>query len=127
MKEAQVVGSRDELEAQGVVEVVVPDLRAALAFYRDVGFTVERETSSFVTVKYEGTFLFIAENVNASAAPRWTNVRIIVTNVDAVWRRIQLRGLPVGTPIGDRPYGLRDFTVRDPGGFEIRFAQPLAV
>ena len=35
------------------------------------------------------------------------------------------RGLLVGTPISDRPYGLRDFTVRDPAGFEIRFAQPM--
>jgi hypothetical protein len=29
-------------------------------------------------------------------------------------------------PIGDRFYGLRDFTLADPSGFEIRFAQALA-
>ncbi len=28
--------------------------------------------------------------------------------------------------IGNRPYGLRDFTVGDPDGFGLRFATPIA-
>jgi hypothetical protein len=28
-------------------------------------------------------------------------------------------------PIGDRYYGLRDFTIRDPDGFGVRFASVL--
>jgi hypothetical protein len=28
--------------------------------------------------------------------------------------------------IGDRPYGLRDFIVRDLNGYRLRFAAPLA-
>jgi hypothetical protein len=30
------------------------------------------------------------------------------------------------TAIGDRYYGLRDFTIADPDGFGVRFASPLA-
>lgn len=119
----QIIGSPSELTAQSVVEVVVPDLGAVLEFYRSLGFAVERETPTFVTLRWAGAFLFIAQNPNATAAPRWTNVRIIVADVDAIWERVKELQLPVGSPIADRPYGLRDFTVRDPAGFEIRFAE----
>jgi catechol 2,3-dioxygenase-like lactoylglutathione lyase family enzyme len=120
----RIVGELPELTAQGVVEVVVPNLAAAVTFYGDIGFTVERETPSFVVLRYEETYLFLAQNADAPVTPRWTNVRIVVSNVDAVWRRVKERDLPIGSPIDDRPYGLRDFTVRDPAGFEVRFAQP---
>ena len=118
-----IIGSPSELTAQSVVEVVVPDLEVALDFYRGLGFTVERETPTFVTLRWESTFLFVAQNANATTAPRWTNVRIVVEDVDAIWERVKQLELPVGSPIADRPYGLRDFTVRDPAGFEIRFAE----
>ena len=117
------VGSLEELTAQGVVEVVVPDLGAALDFYRRLGFAVERETPTFVTLRWESTFLFVAQNPDAGTAPRWASLRIVVADVDAVWARVSELRLPIGTSIADRPYGLRDFTVRDPAGFEIRFAQ----
>ena len=121
----QIVGARSELTAQGVVEVVVPDLPAALSFYDRLGFTIERETPTFVTLRWHGVLLFIAENPNATTGPRWANLRIIVPDVDEVWNRVNAQQIPVGNPIGDRPYGLRDFTVKAPCGFEIRFAQVL--
>jgi len=119
------IGSLDELEAQGVLEVVVPDLAAALAFYRRLGFTTERETPTFVTLRWNTTLLFVAQNSDATTAPRWASLRIIVPDVDAIWSHVQQQRLPIGVPIGDRPYGLRDFTVKDPAGFEVRFAQIL--
>lgn len=120
-----IVGSRNELTAQGVVEVVVPNLKAAVEFYLALGFAVERETPTFVTLRYQSVYLFVAENEDAPVAPRWTNVRIIVSDVDAVWQRVRERGMAIGTAIGDRGYGLRDFTVKDPAGFEVRFAEVL--
>lgn len=119
------IGSLDELKAQGVLEVVVPDLTAALAFYRRLGFTTERETPTFVTLRWDTTLLFVAQNSDATTAPRWASLRIIVPDVDAIWSHVLQQQLSIGVPIGDRPYGLRDFTVKDPAGFEIRFAQIL--
>ena len=119
----KIIGTHDELTAQSVVEVVVPDLQATLDFYLRLGFTIERQTSTFITLRWDTIILFIAENNNAPCAPRWTNVRIIVSDVDTIWNHVQSKRLPVGSPIADRPYGLRDFTVKDPAGFEIRFAQ----
>ncbi len=119
------IGSLDELKAQGVLEVVVPDLTVALAFYRRLGFTTERETPTFVTLRWDTTLLFVAQNSDATTAPRWVSLRIIVPDVDAIWSHVLQQQLPIGVPIGDRPYGLRDFTVKDPAGFEVRFAQIL--
>ncbi len=119
----QSIGSPSELTAQGVVEVVVPDLEAALQFYRAVGFKVERDTPTFATLRWDSTFLFVAQNAHATTTPRWTNIRLVVADVDALWERVQQLELPIVSHIADRPYGLRDFTVRDPAGFEIRFAQ----
>ena len=39
----------------------------------------------------------------------------------AMWERSEL-AVEIVVPIGDRNYGLRDFMVRDPDGFGVRFA-----
>lgn len=120
-----VVGDRSELTAQGAIEIVVRDIAPVLRFYRDLGFVVERETPDFVSLRWDRAYLFLARNDGATTAPRWANVRILVNDVDSVWHRAQELRLHTVRTIADRPYGLRDFTLRDPAGFEIRFAQVL--
>ena len=53
-------------------------------------------------------------------------MRILVQDVDALWQQAQKLGAPIRVPIGDRAYGLRDFTVCDPDGFGLRFASWLS-
>jgi len=112
-----------EWDAQGVVEIVGRDLDALLVFYETIGFRAERKTGSFAVVSGFGVRVFLAENANATVVKRWANIRIVVADVDAIWERVKALGLPIIAAIGDRPYGLRDFVVADPAGFEIRFAQ----
>jgi catechol 2,3-dioxygenase-like lactoylglutathione lyase family enzyme len=112
--------------AQGIVEIVGPDLDRSITFYLSIGFELLRRTDGFAVVHWQGQRLFLAENVHAPVAPRWTNLRIMVDDVDALWRRTTALGITPMHPIGDRFYGLRDFTLADPSGFEIRFAQALS-
>jgi hypothetical protein len=49
----------------------------------------------------------------------------MVPNVDDGWKVARGVGAPIIVPIGDRYYGLRDFTIADPDGFGIRFASLL--
>jgi catechol 2,3-dioxygenase-like lactoylglutathione lyase family enzyme len=112
--------------AQGIVEVVGPDLDRSITFYLSIGFELLRRTGGFAVVHWQGQRLFLAENVHAPVAPRWTNLRIMVDDVDALWRRTTALGITPMHPICDRFYGLRDFTLADPSGFEIRFAQALS-
>jgi catechol 2,3-dioxygenase-like lactoylglutathione lyase family enzyme len=109
--------------AQGVVEIVGPDLDRSLAFYLALGFELLRRSGQFAVIHWHGQRLFLAENPAAPVMARWTNLRIMVDDVEAVWKRALALGLAPAHPIGDRFYGLRDFTLADPSGFEIRFAQ----
>lgn len=49
-----------------------------------------------------------------------------VAEADAYWRRVLGMNATVVAPVGDREYGLRDFTILDPDGFGIRFGSHLA-
>lgn len=60
------------------------------------------------------------------ATPRWANLRLMTDDVDAMHAALLARGVAIAHPPVDRPYGLREFVVRDPSGFDIRFAQPVA-
>ena len=114
-----------ENQSQGVLEIVGPDLDALLDFYLSIGFVLERRTGDFAVVHWQGQRLFLAGNPDAPVHDRWSGLRIMVVDVDALWREANRLQLKVGTPIGDRYYGLRDFVLVDPAGFGLRFAQVL--
>ena len=114
-----------ELDAQGVSEIVGVNLDAMLLFYKALGFRVERRTGPFAVLNGYGMRLFLAEDPNATTGKRWTNIRVIVPNVKLIWDCVNAMGLPIVHMIAERPYGLRDFVIEDPSGFEIRFAQVL--
>lgn len=109
--------------AQGIVEIVCPDLERSMSFYLSLGFQLLRRTGSFAVVHWQGQRLFLAEDPEAPTAPRWTNLRIMVADVDALWDQVLGLGITPAHAIGDRFYGLRDFKLSDPSGFDIRFAQ----
>lgn len=110
--------------AQGVIEVVGPDIEASLAFYREIGFEVARRTGGFAVLHREGQRLSVAQDPSAPTAPRWTSLRLMTGDVDALHDQLRDRGVTIVHPLGDRPYGLREFVVRDPNGLDIRFSQP---
>lgn len=121
------IGSPAELAEQLVVEVLVQDLERSLAFYTALGFALERRDGGFAALRWGERWFFLDERSDLPAlqGPARANVRILTADVDGVWATVEALGIPVERPIADRYYGLRDFTVRDPDGFELRFATPL--
>ena len=117
---------------QLVTEVVVHDIKRSVAFYRSLGFELLRDAGDFVELIWEEHRLFLAEiSAFQGAEPAGllqpaefpvANVRVMVPNVDDCWKVASDVGARVVVPIGDRYYGLRDFTIADPDGFGIRFA-----
>lgn len=118
-------GPMSEQSAQLVAEVVVPDLGQTVAFLVALGFRVERTTQTFAVLRWESSYLFVAEDSDALSEKRWVNIRVIVPSADAMCQRVAQIGGRIVTTVADRPYGLRDFVVAAPGGVEIRFAQIL--
>jgi lactoylglutathione lyase len=119
-------GDHDELFAQLVIEVIVTDLPRSLAFYQALGFTLLRNAGDFASLRLDDRLIFLAaEPDHVRPARSSANLRVIVKDVEAAWRRALAAGATVVRPIADLGYGLRDFIVADPDGFELRFAQPV--
>jgi catechol 2,3-dioxygenase-like lactoylglutathione lyase family enzyme len=113
----------DSAEQLGV-ELPVRDLQRSLAFYRGLGFHVLREEKTFAVVAWEDHRLFLDQKSDLPEAPATPvmNVRVMVPDVDRVWQWVNELGLRVVASVGDRLYGVRDFTIADPDGFGVRFA-----
>ena|SRR3989475_57979 len=120
---------------QLVTEIVVRDIKRSTDFYRHLGFELLRDGGDFVELTWEDHRLFLAElsafpeiaEVELSAPPKFpvANIRVMVPNVDDRWRVANEIGAQIMVPVGDRYYGLRDFTLVDPDGFGVRFASML--
>jgi len=109
---------------QLVVEVLVRDIACSKRFYERFGFETLREESTFLVLAWEGCRLFLDEKQDlppGTEVPR-ANVRLLVPDVDRHWQTALESGASVVSPIADRSYGLRDFTILDPDGFGLRFA-----
>jgi catechol 2,3-dioxygenase-like lactoylglutathione lyase family enzyme len=117
---------------QLVTEIVVRDIKRSIDFYRRLGFELLRDGGNFVELTWDDHRLFLAEisafpeieTIALPPPPKFplANVRVMVPNVDDCWRVANEIGAQIVVPIGDRYYGLRDFTLADPDGFGVRFA-----
>jgi catechol 2,3-dioxygenase-like lactoylglutathione lyase family enzyme len=112
---------------QLVVEIFVRDARRSKAFYEQLGFALAEDRGPFVVLTWEGHELFLDQRADLPTPPSFSkaNVRVMVADVDAYWRRAQDMAAQVLAPIADRDYGLRDFTILDPDGFGLRFGSHL--
>ena len=111
-----------------MVELYVRNIKESTAFYEKLGFKILRGEPTFVELGWESSRLFL-EQLPGQPAPPATlvaNIRIMVPDVDRYWDLTRQMKLTVKHPIGDRYYGLRDFTVVSPDGIGLRFASNLA-
>ncbi|PWT92927.1 MAG: hypothetical protein C5B54_02710 [Acidobacteria bacterium] len=121
---------------QLVTEIFVKNIRESTNFYRRLGFDLLRDGGDFVELIWEDHRFFLAEisalqgidSVQLPPRPKFpvANVRVMVADVDHYWKVANDIGAEIIIPIGDRYYGLRDFTIADPDGFGIRFASTLS-
>lgn len=120
--------------------LVVRDLAASLAFYRDVlGFTISMSVPDaapyvFVGLERDGVPVFLndvkaAEHdfpAMASTPPGGTcTMFFIVTEVDALHAVVAPKAKVV-MPLKTQFYGMREFAVTDPDGHVITFAERVA-
>lgn len=117
-----------EFQVTGHATVLhVKDMATALAFYRDtLGFTV--------TFSWEDQPRYVclclgeaAIHLNSYIPPAGpSHVCIFCNGIDALYARLEARGVRITEPIGDRAYGMRDFEVTDPDGHWIVFGQGIS-
>lgn len=120
------------------INLDVQDIGASMRFYCDaLGFSewFRWEQAGQVAAggvqRGEGRIIF---DTTAGLSPEQVAGRGIGVNlyfvlddaedINAIWAGIQGKA-PVVTPIGDRPWGDRTFTVSDPDGFRVTIAQTI--
>jgi uncharacterized glyoxalase superfamily protein PhnB len=117
-------------------EFFVPDVDAAVAFYQETfGYTLlrkEGEPATFAIGHINGAAImfmsdrwYTGSRAELDGRGSGLDIRVMVPDVDEYYARAQAAGLQVMHSLADREYGLRDFIVRDPNGFRLRFASTL--
>jgi len=121
------------------VNLDVPDIDAAVAFYRDVlGFSegliipgLDGHTHYATVWNGEATIMFnrmdhLAPQVGAFLG---TGVTLYIDlgdgDVDAYYRDLISRGVQIVKPLKDEYWGARDFTIADSNGYHITFARQM--
>ena len=110
---------------QPVPELPVRDLIAAQEWYRDcLGFEIgwRHDEGRIGAVSLGRAALFLRET-QAAIAP--VTLWIFAADVDAAHAEASAGGAEITDPIADRPWGLRQFTLRDPNGHILHFHHDL--
>jgi uncharacterized glyoxalase superfamily protein PhnB len=116
----------------------VRDVERSLSFYRDQlgleqDLDLRDETGALflASVEVDHTVIMLSR-AHPGTAPdaERSGVRLTLLfdrehDIDALLGRLLARGAVVCSPIGDRPWGHRDFTVFDPAGHHVTIARPL--
>ena len=109
---------------QLVVALYVRDIKKSSEFYRSYGFEVARDEETFMELKWEDSRLFLSKVPGTPPPPANPigNLRVMVPHVDIYWNLANEKEATILSPIEDRYYGLRDFTIAGPDGLALRFA-----
>ena len=108
---------------QAAPVLTVPDVPAAAAFYRRIlGFKSDpgADTPEYTVVWRDNAALHFAKGEHTTMGVR---IFLWVRDVNALYDEVVRQGVAIDVPIGTRPYGIRDFSVRDPNGVVIVLGQ----
>ena len=120
MTERRVVHTRHVL--------AVKDLAVEAAYYIDkLGFERDFTAPGWEFLSF-GTFkVMLGECADEMTAEATGNhswfAHALIENVDDVYQEFIYRGAKILSPIADKPWGIRDFTVATPDGQRIVFGQ----
>jgi RimJ/RimL family protein N-acetyltransferase/uncharacterized glyoxalase superfamily protein PhnB len=111
--------------------LAVPDVQQAAEWYRDrLEFTLDwlygdPPTHGAVSLGQwttEGARIQLSRTSEAiSPTPGLALYLFVSTDIDARYARYQKRGVEIARPLDDYPWEMREFTVRDPHGYLLRF------
>ena len=108
---------------QGAPVLHVPDVSAAVAFYRDVmGFTCDFGDDTYAVVWRDNSAIHF---VRDESGPRGVHLFQWVKDVDAYYAEVVNRGAKDAAEPANQPYGIREFGLCDINGVEIVFGQDI--
>ena len=108
--------------------LTVPEISAAVAFYRDVlGFSCSNQMEGWACLNKDGVELMLAlPNAHLSFdKPQFTgSLYVRCDDIDGLWQRLREQ-VEVVYPIENFDYGMREFAIRDNNGYLLQFGQEI--
>ncbi len=108
------------------------DLAATLDLYCTwLGFervdSAEEEASGIFGLRSGGVILAFVQTRREAGEALGTGVRFYfdVDDVEAHHARGKAGGVEIVSALADKPYRMREYTIRDPNGYVLTFAQPI--
>ncbi|HUC43633.1 MAG TPA: VOC family protein [Candidatus Sulfotelmatobacter sp.] len=111
----------------GIPVLPALDLEATLAFYEaNLGFRRHIESEDYAGVERDGIQIHFRLCADPSL-PKGSSCRINVSGVDHFYARCEPAGVvPPGGGLEAKPWGFREFSVVDPSGNQVVFAEEIA-
>ena len=108
--------------------LAVKDLRVETDYYVDkLGFARDFTAPGWEFLSFGDFKVMLGECADEMTAEATGNhswfAHALVENVDEVYGELIDRGAQILSPIGNRPWGIRDFSVVTPDGHRITFGQ----
>jgi uncharacterized glyoxalase superfamily protein PhnB len=113
------------------LERIAPELPAAnienaLAYYeKKLGFKVALRLPGNEYAIVERDHVAIHLFVDGSSKPSSVGVHIFTSELDQLFRELQTSGAVIAQPIERKPWGNREFRIRDEFGNELKFTEPI--
>ena len=109
------------------IKAFVParDFERSKKFYEDLGFTTAWSSDGLAYIRHGSTSFLLQEFPDGIDN---FMMHLLVQDVDAWWSHVQDKGIVTKygvmiEPVSDKPWGLRDFAISDPGGVLWRIGQ----
>jgi catechol 2,3-dioxygenase-like lactoylglutathione lyase family enzyme len=103
------------------------DFELSKRFYQAIGFALVWSTAELAYFRHNGSS-FLLQNFYVKEHAENFMMHLLVENVDEWWKHITAAVAPFGISVerpADRPWGMRDFPLIDPGGVLWRIGQNL--
>jgi uncharacterized glyoxalase superfamily protein PhnB len=102
----------------------VTEMDASVAFYVTAGFDVRQYDGGYAFVSIDDQSVFDLDRVDKAVTPATNGAGcyLIVEDVDGWHQRLSDLKMAV-TPLEDRPWGMREFSLTDPNGNNLRFGR----
>ena len=106
----------------------VDHLAESMAFYRNVlGFELAwswGDPADIAAVCRDGVEITLTQRAGSKPTGA-AHVYLVVSGINDYYETLEGSSATIVVPIGDRPYGMRDFRIADPSGNEISIGQVL--
>ncbi len=106
----------------------VKDVRETVAFYRDVlGFAGEwfwGDPASFAGATWGDVQVMFNQQPDLAQKLEGHQHHYWADEIEALHARHAAAGAPIISPIENKPWGIREYTIRDPNGYHLRFSGP---